>query len=547
MNKLLLILPVLLFNLEIKSQLNVEWVKTYNGQYNYQDIAYAMTVDRFGNVFVAGASFGPGGSDDIHYDIVTVKYDANGNQQWDRRYGVQLFDRGVDLVTDDNGNVYVTGESWSDTNIRYSIVSIKYKPDGTREWVDRYYEEPGYGGAPCDVDYYNGNIFVCGYYFADSLSRIVTIKYNQTGVRQFVLNYDRGTNYYNQSNSMFIDDSGYIYVTGKSWKFISDPRAFVDFITLKYNSEGQLQWSALFNGLGDSDDVAHSVITDLNGNVYVAGNSYTAGTEWDLTLVKYNSAGVRQWVKTYPGNTSRWDLPVKVLLDTQLNPYLIGTTRQGNYHDIIIIKYNPDGMMQWWRKYDGPISSQDYMVDATIDSNKIYVTGISWSSSLFDTFVILKYNSSGKLEWIYRNINQMNLVHFDPASIFIANSNVYLTGTDDENWGDYVTFKFTQPIGIQSISTDIPDKCTLSQNYPNPFNPVTKIKFQVPAGAQYIEPVQLIIYDILGNEIQTLINKNLQPGTYEVTFDGKNLSSGIYFYKLEVEDFNEVKKMVLLK
>jgi hypothetical protein len=89
--------------------------------------------------------------------------------------------------------MFTSQESWSDTNIRYSIVTIKYKPDGTREWVDRYYEEPGYGGAPCEVDYYNGNIFVSGYYFSDSLSRIVTIKYNQSGVRQFVLNYDRGT------------------------------------------------------------------------------------------------------------------------------------------------------------------------------------------------------------------------------------------------------------------------------------------------------------------------------------------------------------------
>jgi hypothetical protein len=81
MNKLIPILLVLLFSLESSSQLNLEWVKTYNGQYNYQDIAYAMTVDRFGNIFVTGASFGPGGFDDIHYDIVTVKYDANGNQR----------------------------------------------------------------------------------------------------------------------------------------------------------------------------------------------------------------------------------------------------------------------------------------------------------------------------------------------------------------------------------------------------------------------------------------------------------------------------------
>jgi hypothetical protein len=102
-------------------------------------------------------------------------------------------------------------------------------------------------------------------------------------------------------------------------------------------------------------------------------------------------------------------------------------------------------------------------------------------------------------------------------------------------------------VGINLINSEVPKEFMLFQNYPNPFNPMTMIKFQVPGGAQYIEPVQLTIYDILGKEVQLLVNKNLQPGTYEITFDGKNLSSGVYFYRFNLENYSEVKKMILAK
>jgi len=104
------------------------------------------------------------------------------------------------------------------------------------------------------------------------------------------------------------------------------------------------------------------------------------------------------------------------------------------------------------------------------------------------------------------------------------------------------------PIGIKQISSEIPESFMLYQNYPNPFNPNTKIVFSIPPeGAQYIEPVQLIVYDILGREIATLVNEVLQPGTYEVEFYGSNYSSGVYYYILAVGDNKETKKMVLIK
>ena len=107
------------------------------------------------------------------------------------------------------------------------------------------------------------------------------------------------------------------------------------------------------------------------------------------------------------------------------------------------------------------------------------------------------------------------------------------------------------PTSVESVS-DLPTKYELSQNYPNPFNPSTKIKFTIPsAGTQHGVPVQLKVYDILGNEVATLVDEEKNPGVYEVEFSTSsgvsNLSSGIYIYRIESLDFVNTKKMILLK
>ena len=89
----------------------------------------------------------------------------------------------------------------------------------------------------------------------------------------------------------------------------------------------------------------------------------------------------------------------------------------------------------------------------------------------------------------------------------------------------------------------LPDKYSLSQNYPNPFNPTTKIKYDLPKSGHVI----LKVYDILGRELTTLVNEEKPAGSYEVRFNGSNLSSGIYFYKIQAGDYTSVKKMVLIK
>ncbi len=133
----------------------------------------------------------------------------------------------------------------------------------------------------------------------------------------------------------------------------------------------------------------------------------------------------------------------------------------------------------------------------------------------------------------------------DP-SVCLSGSVVHLVWTDERDGNFEIYYKRDptgNPVGIIPISTEIPNQFSLSQNYPNPFNPTTVIRFQVSS----YRFVKLNVYDILGREVATLVNEKLQPGTYEVVWDAGNFASGVYYYTLTTEYFNQTKRMVLIK
>lgn len=114
---------------------------------------------------------------------------------------------------------------------------------------------------------------------------------------------------------------------------------------------------------------------------------------------------------------------------------------------------------------------------------------------------------------------------------------------DSSLWSPVRTFTTICPTGINQISSKIPAEYKLYNNYPNPFNPSTNIRYQITNNRNTL----LVIYDITGKEVITLVNEIQQPGIYEVTFDAGGLPSGVYFYKLYSGDFNDTKKMILIK
>ncbi len=109
--------------------------------------------------------------------------------------------------------------------------------------------------------------------------------------------------------------------------------------------------------------------------------------------------------------------------------------------------------------------------------------------------------------------------------------------------GVFCTKLFTTTTGIHNNNNEIPNLYSLSQNYPNPFNPTTEIKFDIPTNGQ----VKLVIYDINGKEVTTLLNEQKQAGSYSVSFNASSFASGVYFYKLTSGSFTDTKKMALVK
>jgi hypothetical protein len=129
-------------------------------------------------------------------------------------------------------------------------------------------------------------------------------------------------------------------------------------------------------------------------------------------------------------------------------------------------------------------------------------------------------------------------------------------------WADpSLILKYDVTVDVEDFKTEIPVAYALYQNYPNPFNPITTIRYTIPVVERFSESfnnnserisnslykVTLMVYDILGNEIATLVNEEKPAGSYEVEFTGEGLPSGVYFYQIKTGSFVETKKMVFMK
>jgi len=532
----ILLFILFIFTGSVLSQVTQQWVARYNGPGNYDDEAYSIAVDGSGNVYVTGWSYGSGTS----YDYCTIKYNSSGVQQWVARYNGP--GNGTDIASsiavDGSGNVYVTGRSYgSGTNTDYC--TIKYNSSGVQQWVARY-TLPGNTS-----DYANsiavdgsGNVYVTGGSDGSGTGYdYCTIKYNSSGDTVWVRRYNSPGNSTDIASSLALDGSGNVYVTG--WSIGSGTS--YDYCTIKYNSAGVQQWVARYNGPGNGWDYAYSLAVDGSGNVYVTGYSEGSGTGHDYCTIKYNSSGVQQWVARYTGPGNNYDEARSIAIDGSGNVYVTGYSEgSGTGHDYCTIKYNSAGVQQWVARYDGPGNSTDEANYIVIDgSGNVYVTGYS-----DDDYCTIKYNSSGVQKWVARyngnSLDKAYSIALDGSGNVYVTGWSYLSGTNE----DYCTIKYVQtPTGLQAIGNEIPKEFKLIQNYPNPFNPITKIKFDLPKNVN----VKLTLYDMLGREVETIVNEQLNAGSYEVTFDGTKYTSGVYYYRLNAGDFVETKKMILVK
>jgi CubicO group peptidase (beta-lactamase class C family) len=175
---------------------------------------------------------------------------------------------------------------------------------------------------------------------------------------------------------------------------------------------------------------------------------------------------------------------------------------------------------------------------------------------------IYRVTPSGRTKWQHDGFFQRgyrSVTRIDSASGYIISVLINQISPEPDIYAFVNTLDNTirnpnwcPPTGITQNKEIIPQTFQLYQNYPNPFNPVTKIKFGLPSFPPFTKGgpggfVTLTICDLLGREIETLVNEQLKPGTYEVAWGASTYTSGVYFYKLTAGDYTESKKMMLIK
>lgn len=266
-------------------------------------------------------------------------------QTWVNRYNNNLtnyLDFGKDITVDRNGNAIVTGMSW-------------------------------WGGT--SGDYY-------------------TIKYSMNG--SLLWQYRLALSGDDVAYSVATDDSSNIYVTGAS----EGESSQFDFVTIKFTPGGFLSLTQRYNGTGNDIDVAEKVVVSGNGYEYVAGSSIGANGDHDFAVVKYSSGLVQQWVQRIDaGNEEHFS---DMVVDASGNVFLTGYTDAFDSYDLMTIKYDPAGNLQWVRYHDGKFNGTDSATSIAVDSlGNVYVAGYEWAGiSEAGNIIVIMYDTFGNGQWI---------------------------------------------------------------------------------------------------------------------------------------------------
>ena len=311
-----------------------QWIRYWGG--SNDDIAYNLLIDAFNNIYIVGftKSF-----DDINGDAVIIKYDINGQQQWNFTWGGSEFDFATALDIDSNNNMYLGFTSKSFGDIDGDIVLVKFNSTWHEQW------NVTWGGSDSEeiADLYidtNDDIYISGR--SDSLDPspgegdAFLNKYNSTGDLQWSRNW--GGSYSQMASGIATDSLNNVYITGMTF---GHPSSSEKGVIVKYNSEGTYQWEEIWGVNGVYANYMYRIIIDSNDDLYVSGTtrSYGIPNNNDAILFNYDTDGNQIWYNVW--SEYEWDLSFGLCMDSQSNIYLVGDTKSYTIgqNDILLLKY----------------------------------------------------------------------------------------------------------------------------------------------------------------------------------------------------------------
>lgn len=315
------------------------------------------------------------------------------HEEWVARYNGpgNSTNRPTAIALDAQVNVYVTGTSVGIGNI-YGYATLKYSPEGRLVWTARYEEPGGNGQATAMALDREGNIYVTGSSGIYPNLDYVTIKYDTDGQEIWVARYDGPGHGYDEARAIVLDGSGSVYVTGNSL----GSGTGMDYATIKYDADGKELWVARYNGLGNRDDYAWACALDGAGHLYVTGSSFGGFTTYDdYATIKYDADGREIWVALYTATGDRRNIASALALDAQGNIYVTGGSWGGpaTQEDYATIKYSPDGEPIWLARYNGPANGADAAYALTVDAaGHVYVTGVIDRGGRLWEYATIKYS-----------------------------------------------------------------------------------------------------------------------------------------------------------
>jgi hypothetical protein len=422
--------------------------------------------------------------------------------------------------------------------VDYDVWLIKTNTYGDTLWTKTFGAADEEFGSSVQQTTDGGYILVGNTYLSGNSSDIWLIKTNATGNTLWTKTYggvhsESGLDVEQTTDGGYIL-VGYTYVSGNDY----------DIWLIKTNALGDTLWTKTFGG--DYGDFGVSVEQTNDGGYIVGGNlDYGNGVNADIWLIKTDSNGDTLWTKIFGGAMTN---DCSAVQQTSEGGYILigNTNRSGSgLMNIWLIKTNALGDTLWTKTFGGSYTEYGKDVLQTAEGGYVLCGATnSYGAGNYDVWLI-KTNAFGNVVWTktfggnsFEYGIAVNLTT-DGGYVICGNTGSFGAGHNDvwliKTAPDLSNLELTADVVILDFY--------LHQNYPNPFNPRTTIEYQIPE----LSLVTLKVYDVLGNEVATLVNEEKPNGSYEIEFNTNGLASEIYFYQLRAGDFVETKKMVLIK